>query len=430
VDFDYTARRDRIARVLRLTNEILLVAAGLPIPKPEVSDQQLRFIAHQEYYYLTGLADSMGCIIAFDPQDRVDGRCDGGWVSFVPKVTEAEIVWEGRTQLPGKPLGEFEAWLAGRRGRNIIALGAPTTGITIDEALTADVRERLQHARRTKEPAEIELMRRCASKTAAGYASMLPFLRAGFTEYRIQIELEAEYFRRGATATGYDTIVGAGPNSAVLHRAPSHRPVMEGEFVLIDSGAELERYVIDVTRTYVAGKPSPFQRDLYQVVLNAQLRAISRCQPGVEWKDIHFGAALDLVAGLVTMGVMYGDPELLVEQDAHLLFFPHGIGHMVGLGVRDASGLEPGRRKDPRPAMATLRMDLILRAGYIVTIEPGLYFIPTLLNNPVNRAQFHACVNWPLVEKHLGLGGVRVEDTVLVTAGPPENLTRAIPKVL
>jgi Xaa-Pro aminopeptidase len=303
-------------------------------------------------------------------------------------------------------------------------------GIAAAGPRTAEVREAYRHARRSKDPGEIELMRRCASKTAAGYVAALPFLKAGFTERRIQIELEAEYFRRGAAKTGYDTIIGSGPNSAVFHGSPSSREIKEGDFVLIDSGAEFERYVIDVTRTYVAGKATAFQRDLYLTVLNAQVRAIASCQPGAEWKDIHLGAAVDLVAGLVDMGVMHGDPSSLVEQEAHMLFFPHGIGHMLGLGVRDAGGLEPGRTKDPRPCLATLRMDLILRPGYIVTVEPGLYFIPALLNDPVRREKFHRCVNWPLVEKHLGLGGVRLEDNILVTAGPPENLTKAIPKVL
>jgi len=257
-----------------------------------------------------------------------------------------------------------------------------------------------------------------------------PFLRPGITERRMQIELEAEYFRHGASKTGYDTIIGTGPNSAVFHGSPSHRVAQEGEFILIDSGAELDRYVIDVTRTYVAGEPTAFQRDLHQVVLGAQLAAIGRCRPGAEWKDIHFTAAVEMIGGLVALGVMKGDPAALVEREAHMLFFPHGLGHMLGLGVRDASGLEPGRTKDPRPCLRSLRMDLILRPGYIVTVEPGLYFIPALLNDPARREQYRDCVNWPRAEKCLGLGGVRIEDNILVTVGAPENLTAAIPKHL
>jgi Xaa-Pro aminopeptidase len=309
-------------------------------------------------------------------------------------------------------------------------LGAPVAGVRSDAARTAAVRAAYQHARRPKELAEINLMRRCASATTAGYAAIQSLLRPGVSERRLQIELEAEYFRHGAQVTGYDSIIGSGPNAAVLHGAPSARVAQAGEFILIDSGAQLDRYVIDVTRTYIAGEPSAFQRDLYQNVLNAELRAIDRCRPGAEWRDIHFGAAVDLIDGLITMGLMKGSATSLIEQEAHMLFFPHGIGHMLGLGVRDASGLEPGRTKDPRPCLASLRQDLILRAGYIVTIEPGLYFIPALLNDPVRREKYRDCVNWPLAEKCLGLGGVRLEDNLLITATAPENLTAAIPKTL
>lgn len=422
---DFAARRARIAPQLGMTNEILLVGAGHPIAKPEISDAMLPFIAHQEYYYLTGQADGMGGIVAFDPQ----AEAERGWVSFVPEVTEAEKVWEGRTQLPGEPMGNFSTWLAARRGRPVVMFGVPVDGIAFDAARTAVVREAYKHARRVKEPGEIELMRRCAVATAAGYAALQPFLKPGVSERRMQVELEAGYFRAGANKTGYDTIIGVGAQAAILHGTPSRdRLAQEGDFILVDSGAEWDRYVIDVTRTYVAGKPTAFQRDLMQAVLNAEVRAIEKCRPGVEWVDVHFGAALDMVAALVDMGVMKGRPQSLIEQDAHTLFFPHGLGHMLGLGVRDAGGMEPGRTKSTRPSLATLRQDLILRPGYIVTVEPGLYFIPPLLNDPARREKYRDCVNWDLADQMVNVGGVRFEDNILVTEGDPENLTVAIPK--
>lgn len=425
--FDYPARRERIARALPLQAEVLLIGSGHPVPKPEISDALLPYIAHQEYYYLTGHADAIGGVLAFDP---ALGPVKG-WISFVPTVTEMDRVWEGREQLPGNDLAGLPAWLEERRNRRVVALGAAVPGVNSDAARTAEVRQAYQHARRPKEAAEIDLMRRCAAATTAGYAAVQAFLRPGISERRMQIELESEYFRQGAQTTGYDSIVGVGAQSAVFHGSPSpKRHAREGDFILIDSGAQLDRYVIDVTRTYVAGPPTAFQRDLYQVVLEAQVRACDRCRPGAEWKDIHFGAAVDLMAGLVAMGVLKGDPTTLVETDAHLLFFPHGIGHMLGLGVRDASGLEPGRPKDPRPCLRSLRMDLILREGYVVTVEPGLYFLPPLLNDPARREKYRDCVNWPLVDQHQSLGGVRIEDDLLVTANTPENLTAAIPKTL
>lgn len=421
---DHAARRARITPALGLNaDEVLLVGAGHQQPKPELSDALLPFIAHQEYYYLAGHAEARGGILAYDARTKE-------WTSFVPEVTEMERVWDGAEQLPGEFLSRFDAWFATRRGRRIAMLGAPIAGIVADEALTARVRDALRHARRPKEPGEIELMKRCARATAEGYAAVQPFLAPGVSERRMQIELEAGFFRGGANKTGYDTIVGVGKQAAVFHGSPStERVAQEGDFILIDAGGELDRYVIDVTRTYVAGgKPSAFQRDLYAAVKQAHARACAKCVPGAEWKDIHFGAAIDMIASLVDMGVMKGTPASLVEQEAHMLFFPHGIGHMLGLGVRDGSGLEPGRTKDPRPCLKSLRMDLILRPGYIVTIEPGLYFIPALLNDPARRAKYRDCVNWSLAEEHLGIGGVRIEDNMLVTDAAPVNLTAMIPQ--
>lgn len=418
----YALRRDRLAPLLPLDHGILVVGAGRPHPLPEISDQTYPFRTHAEYYYLTGL-ECPGAVVAFDPSD-------GNWLCCVPTVTEAERVWEGRTQPPGEPMEKFDQWLAARHGRPVANLGAPVPGLAADEALTRRAREQFTHARRAKDPGEIARLRRSAAATAAGYAILPDLLRPGITERAVQIELEAAFFRHGATGTGYHSIIGFGPDAAVLHFPPGNRVAREGDFVLIDAGAELDRYVTDVTRTYVVGPPDAWQRDLHQLVLGVEQSVIARCRPGAEWRELHLSAAVELTAGLVAMGLMRGDPGTLVEREAHTLFFPHGLGHMVGLGVRDASGLLPGRQPDPRPSLRTLRMDLPLAPGYVVTVEPGLYFIPALLNDPARRERFADCVNWSAVEAHLDGGGVRIEDNVLVTAGEPEVLTAAIPKAL
>jgi Xaa-Pro aminopeptidase len=418
-------RRLRLAHSLPLGDAVLVVHAGTPIPLPEGSDQTYPFRSHAEYLYVAG-TECAGGVVAFDPADGPEA----GWRSFVPQVTESERVWEGRRQLAGAPLAEFKPWLEARRLRPVATLGAWSGDVAPETAATERIRAAFTHARRAKDEYEIALLRRAVAATAAGYAKMPSVIRPGATERSVQIELEAEFFRHGGQRTGYGSIVGAGSNSAILHFEPSDRLIREGDFVLIDAGAEVDRYVADVTRTFVAGAPGAFQRDLYQVVLQAEERAIARCRPGTEWKDVHLATAIDLVAGLVAMGLLRGDPASLVEQEVHTLFFPHGLGHMVGLGVRDGSGRAPGRPKDPRPSLRTLRMDLPLAPGYVVTVEPGLYFIPPLLNEPARRARFSRSVNWPLVDQHLALGGVRIEDNVLITEGAPEVLTGAIPKHL
>ena len=418
------ARREHVAKSLELTDEILLVGAGEPSPLPEGTDQTYPFRAHSEYVYLAGL-DSPGGVVAFDPK-RGPVK---GWTSFVPDVTEAERIWEARAQDPGETLARLEPWLTTRRGRSVVNLGAPLRGVRADEARTVAIREKFTHARRPKDPAEIALLRRAATATAAGFEALRAHLQPGVTERALQVELEAGFFRAGADRTGYGTTIGTGPNAAVLHFSPSRRAAKRGEFVLVDAGAEVDRYVIDVTRTYVVGgKPTGFQRDIFQIVLAAEEAAVARCVPGAEWKDIHLQAALEMTAGLVEMKIMRGDAAALVEQGAHTLFFPHGLGHLVGLGVRDASGRFPGREPFTDPALKNLRMNLPLAPGYVVTVEPGIYFIPAILNDPVRRKKYRDAVNWPVAEKGIPIGGVRIEDNILVTAGAPENLTLAVPK--
>ena len=418
-------RRARLAAALPLHDGLLVLGAGTPVPLPENTDQTYPFRAHSEFFYVAGV-ECPGAIAAFDPRDGPRA----GWRLFVPEVTEDERVWEAREQVDGEPLAALAAWLTARRARPLALLGAALPGARGDDALTAKVREAFTHARRPKDGSEVATLRRGAAAAAAGYTRAAALIAPGATERAIQIELEAEFCRHGAQRPGYGTIVGTGPHAAVFHFEPGDRAARDGEFVLIDAGPEVDRYVIDVTRTYVAGRPSAFQRDLYQVVLAAQVRAVNRCTAGAEWRDVHLQCAVELTAGLVALGLMRGDPAALVEREAHFLFFPHGIGHMVGLGVRDASGMLPGRAKDPRPCLANLRMDLPLAPGYFVTVEPGLYFIPAILNDPRRREKFRDCVAWDKVEPHLGLGGVRIEDNVLVTAGAPEVLTAAIPKNL
>jgi Xaa-Pro aminopeptidase len=306
----------------------------------------------------------------------------------------------------------------------------PQHGAKPDEAATAAVREQFHHARRPKDTAQLERIRAAAAATAAGFKTAAEVIRPGVTERAVQIEMEAAFFRAGGTRTAYDTIVGIGPNSAVLHFMPTDRAAQEGDLVLIDAGAEVRRYCADVTRTFVVGRPRGIAQELYAIVLGVEERAIARCTPGTEWRDVHLRAAVELTTGLVSLGLMRGSAEGLVESEAHLLFFPHGIGHMVGLGVRDAGGMLPGRRKSESASLKNLRTDLPLEPGYVMTVEPGLYFIPALLNDRARRERFKNAVAWDKVDPLIGTGGIRIEDNILVTSAAPENLTAKIPNDL
>lgn len=256
-------------------------------------------------------------------------------------------------------------------------------------------------------------------------------MRAGVTERAVRNALEAGFAEGGGDGTGYDTIVGFGSDAAVLHFSPTTRVLAPGEPILIDAGASVRRYIADVTRTYrAAGGEEGFFRDLYALVLAVEERAIAGCRAGAEWRDLHLSAARQILEGLVALGFLRGAVDSLFERDVHALFFPHGLGHMVGLGVRDASGYLPGRVRSTRPGLANLRTDLPLQPGYPITVEPGVYFIRALLTDPARRERYADCVAWDRVDARLDWGGVRIEDDVLVTDGEPEVLTRAIPKSL
>jgi Xaa-Pro aminopeptidase len=272
-------------------------------------------------------------------------------------------------------------------------------------------------------------MREAAAASAAGYAKLVSMMRPGISERALQIEMEAEFFRGGADRTGYESIVASGPRSAILHAPATERKLGDGELLLVDAGAQVRRYVIDITRTYaVNGKLSGLQKDLYDVVLKAEENAIRASKVGTWWHEVHLGASRDMVAGLVALGIMRGDPASLVEQEAHTLFFPHGLGHMVGLGVRDASGRLPGDRREIPPMLSTLRTDMPLEPGYALTVEPGIYFVPPLLKNPDKRARYKDAVNWSKVDTLMDFGGIRIEDNLIIRKDGPEVLTQAVPK--
>ena len=416
------ARRDRVAAAWEFDDGIVLVGAGGPVSLPGYGDRVYPFRAHAEYFYLTD-HERPGSVLAYDPRE--------GWTEFVPEVTEEERVWMGGGVNVGTPLSALGAWLEARKGGPPAMLGCPLRHVEADGERTGRLREALRHARRPKDAIELQRMRRAAIATESGFKALRDGIRPGATERGIQIELEAEFFRAGGSGTAYDTIVASGSNTAVLHFLPTARVIGAGDLVLVDAGAECEGYACDVTRTYPAGdRFRPEQGEIYAVVLEAQENAIARCRAGVEYRDIHMEAAADLARGLKEFGILRGEVDSLVEGGAIALFFPHGIGHMVGLGVRDASGYLPGRERSDKPGLRFLRVDLPLEPGYAVTIEPGIYFIPALLNDAGRRERYRDEVDWERVGRMADFGGIRIEDDVLVTGGDPEVLTAAIPKDL
>ncbi|MDZ4754910.1 MAG: M24 family metallopeptidase [Phycisphaerae bacterium] len=413
-------------------NGAVVIGAGQLLGLPGGQDQTYAFRVHPDYQWLTGRRGHGG-VLAYHSNE--------GWLDFVAEVTEAERVWEGREPMSEentRPLSALREWLQQRGAGPIAALGAPMPGVQVDHERSARLAAWLLHARRVKDAAEIAVMRQAIAATVRGFAAAREATRPGATERDVQIELEAAMFRAGADDVGYATLVGSGPNSSVLHFAPGRRVIEADDLVLIDAGGAIDGYTADVTRTFAAsGSLSSERQALYDTVLAAQVRAVDVCRSGVQWRAVHTSAAIDLATGLIDMGVLRGSAASIVEREAIALFFPHGVGHMVGLGVRDAGGRLPraanAPRNDPGKEKCcgiTLRVDLPIEAGYVMTVEPGLYFIPALLRDPARRERFADCVDWSRVDHllALGIGGVRIEDNLLITTGAPDVMTAAIPK--
>lgn len=390
-------RRVATAAAWDLHDGVVLVAAGDEIPVPGRGDRTYPFRAHSEYLYLTD-RERPGGVLAFDPGE--------GWVEFVAPVTAKELLWTGlegdREGVPEgtRPLDALDAFVSGRPVRRL--------GVTPEP--DAELRDALIRVRRPKDDVELERMRAAARATRDGFAELVPLIEPGRSERELQVALEAAFLRNGGDFLAFETIVAAGDHAAVLHFAPTARALRDGDLLLVDAGAEFRGYASDVTRTYaVGGALAPEQALVYETVRQAGEAAIAACRPGVEWRAVHRAAALVVADGLVELGILRGRRESLVESGAVTLFFPHGIGHMVGLGIRDA-GPASDERREPVPGLPRLRVDIPLAPRQAWTVEPGVYVVPALLA----RARDRDDVVWDRVDRLRGFGGVRLEQNVLI----------------
>ena len=228
-----------------------------------------------------------------------------------------------------------------------------------------------------------------------------------------------------------------------IHGQTLHNPYYEnkmkaGDLLVNDSGAESKlHYASDITRTIpVGGKFTDAQKDIYQIVLKADMNAINSVKPGITNKELHFGAAKDIASGLIELGLMFGNAEEAVNAGAHTLFFPHGLGHMLGLDVHDMEGLgedyvgydESVQRSDEF-GLKYLRLAKALQPGYVFTIEPGIYFIPELIDMWKTQNRFPEFINYDMLENYTSFGGIRIEDDILVTEDGHRVLgSKTIPK--
>jgi Xaa-Pro aminopeptidase len=260
--------------------------------------------------------------------------------------------------------------------------------------------------------------------------------RPGVYEYAVAGAMEGIALARGGRLA-FPTIFSI--HGEVLHNYDHSHRMEAGRMAVNDCGAESPlHYAGDITRTLpVGGQFTPRQRDVYTIVLAAQEAAIAAIRPGVEYRDVHRLACLRIFEGLRGLGLVRGDADEAVEAGAHTLFFPHGIGHMLGLDVHDMEALgedfvgytETIRRR-PEFGWKSLRLARAVEPGFAVTVEPGLYFIPALIDQWKAARRCEAFINYEAVEAYRDFGGIRIEDDVLVTAEGRRILGPPIPKTL
>jgi Xaa-Pro aminopeptidase len=252
-----------------------------------------------------------------------------------------------------------------------------------------------------KDKDEIDRMRHAASITSKAFAEVFHSVRPGMNERQIHGTLLSQFMTHGSEMEAYPSIVAGGANACILHYIENNAELNDGELLLIDAGAQFDYYASDVTRTFpINGKFSVQQKEVYQVVLHAELKAIEKVNTDCTWYDVHNEAVGHVVDGLLDLGLMKESRDEVIDKQLYKKFFPHGTGHWLGMDVHDVGSYRI--KGDP----------VKFEQGMVTTVEPGIYIPPD-------------CTDVPAAYRGIG---VRIEDDVLVTDGAPEILTASIPK--
>lgn len=287
--------------------------------------------------------------------------------------------------------------------------------------------------RNFKDAFEIEELEKAAAIGYEMHVTAMKMAHPGMSERQIAGVIEGIALSKGAM-TSFPIILSQ--NGETLHNHDHSQILQAGRLLITDAGAETPmHYASDFTRTIpVGGKFSPKQRDIYQIVLDANNTATAAIKPGVTYQSIHLMAAKVIANGLKEIGLMHGDMDEAVRNGAHAMFFPHGLGHMMGLDVHDMEnygedfvGYDEETKRIKQFGTAYLRLGRKLQKGFVLTNEPGIYFIPALISQWKNENKFKEFINYSKAEEYIGFGGIRLEDDILVTENGSKLIGKRIP---
>jgi Xaa-Pro dipeptidase len=404
--------------------DALVIQAGSP-PVLFLDDQDYPFKVNPHFKAWVPIVDNPRCVLVYVPGKApkvLFHRPDDFWHKPAKLPQDA---WTASVELIG--MGD-EAQAAGHWAElgRVAFIGADLpAGASSDSAQNpSDLLTRLHFDRAVKTPYELACMRRASELGARGHEAALAVFRRGGSEYDAHMAYLGACQQREEEMP-YNNIVAYNENAAVLHY--QHLERINGaprRSFLIDAGAQYRGYAADITRTY-AGAPGRFA-DLVAAVDTAQLSLCAAIVAGRDYRDVHLMAHRVLGDVMQSVGLIRVDGQSALELGVTRTFFPHGIGHLLGLQVHDVGGVmgdvSGGQRERPA-GHPHLRLTRMLEPGVVVTVEPGIYLIESLLAQ-AHQDERRAHIDWSVVEELKPFGGVRIEDNVAATSGAPENMTR------
>lgn len=288
--------------------------------------------------------------------------------------------------------------------------------------------------RSIKEPIEIEEMQKAALITGEMHLAALSSARAGKKEYQIMAPMYEIAIKNGGNLS-FPIILTV--NGETLHNHFHGNIIQEGQMILCDAGAETDmHYAGDMTCTFPVGKTFTIkQKEIYEIVLNTHESAVQMLRPGILYKDIYLKAAENIFSGLKDLGIVKGDPKEAVVAGAHAMFFQCGLGHMIGLDVHDMEdlgeiyvGYGDDMTKSTQFGMKSLRLGRALQTGFALTVEPGIYFIPMLIDKWKAEGMFKDFINYAVLDQYRNFSGIRIEEDFIITENGCQILGKSLPK--
>jgi Xaa-Pro dipeptidase len=443
--------RERRNEVRKAVPDGVILWLGHVLQARNYAGNTYNFRQNSHFLYYTGLAVPDLAVLSFPEADND--------ILFAQPGSIEDIVWSGaglsRMELAGmagietvEDISRLGVYLtkAVSQGKKIhyLPVYQATSIFRTAELLVLEPSEAaagasrpLQEAaarqRSVKSDPEIAEIESALAVSAEMYRTALNRIRPGAFEYEIAGAIQGAALERNCEQA-YPPIVTI--HGEILHNHAYHHRLEDGQLLLIDAGAEAPSgYAADITRTYpVNGRFRPEQKEIYNLVLKAQMSAIPRIKPGTDFRDVHRYACLTVAEGLTSLGLMKGNPEDAVAAGAHALFLPHGVGHMLGLDVHDMEdlgdivGYVRGEKRSAQFGLNYLRLSRPLHPGYVLTVEPGIYFIPALMDRWRQEGFHTEFINYEKVDSYRGFGGIRIEDNVAVTETGCRVLGPGIPK--